>query len=378
MSGRAGKLVASIAYPTAMMFRYPGTLRALIRPHMRIAYLSLLLAACTGGERAESGQCPAGEVCSTETPNGLHFVGADSSDGAFGKLSAPPATAIGGTQRITIQYDPGTGIQRDLDLPYEADDDGGLGVKIDMQEGANVTLRGAGSRTNYLRIVEAGSDLLMDRKEMTGASLMSISLVQTGFEVLPDGAQIAYAPGHIKVGVALYGQVQSGSSPSLQRIVDQSMGLVSSGGSRAAWDAVEFDQDEEKTLTVGVTAGDKPQALLPLEVYATADSIEPIDPQTTIPANGSATLCFAANTSDYVVLGFQWQFTIDGAATDASIVAPNCVVVAANKPSGQIEVAASAGGRSTTVDVTIGQSAVRVPTKTGRDMGTTAGERASL
>jgi len=378
MSGRAGKVVTPIAYPAAMLFRYPGTSRALISLHMRIAYASLLLAACTGGERADSGQCPAGEVCSTETPYGLHFVGASSSDPAFGKLNAPPATAIGGTQRITLQYDKGSGIQTDLDLPYTADDDGGLGVKVDKQEGPNVTLRGTGSRKNYLRILEQGTDLLMDRKELSGASLMSIGIVQTNLEVVPDGSQLAFAVGHQKVGIALYGQVQEGSSPTLERIVDQSMLLSSTGGERTAWDAIDFDAAEETTLTVAVTAGDKPQALLPVEIYATADSIDPIDPQTVVPANSSATLCFAANAGDYVVVGFPWQFTIDGQTAPASIVSPNCVVVTATKPSGQIAVAASAGGRSTTVDVTIGQSAVRVPTKTGRDLGTTAGERASL
>lgn len=345
---------------------------------MRFAYASLLLAACTGGERADSGQCPAGEVCSTETPRGLHFVGATSSDPAFGKLNAPPATAIGGTQRITIQYDPGTGVQRDLDLAYDADDDGGIGVKIDKQEGANVTLRGVGSRQNYLRILEAGTDLLMDRKEMTGASLMSINILSTSLEVLPDGAQVSYAVGHQKVGIGLYGMVQDGGSPTLERIVDQSMLLSAPGGNRTAWDAIEFDEPDATTVHVSVMAGDKPAADMPVEIVAAADDIEPINPQTMIPANGTATLCFAANAADRVVVGFAWQFTVDGQSALPSIISPNCVDVTADKPSGQISVAATAGGQTATVDVTIGQSAVRVPTKIGRDMGTTAGDRASL
>src|SRR5690349_9941492 len=110
----------------------------------------LVVPACFGGERASTGQCPAGEVCSPETPNGLHFIGQALIDDVL--VSGPAATAIGGTQDVALQYDRGDGILIALDLPYTADDDGGLGVRVDHTAGSVVTMRGMKSRSNYLRI----------------------------------------------------------------------------------------------------------------------------------------------------------------------------------------------------------------------------------
>jgi hypothetical protein len=45
------------------------------RIHYLLLPLPLSLVACFGGERAKTGQCPAGEVCSDKTPRGLHFIG---------------------------------------------------------------------------------------------------------------------------------------------------------------------------------------------------------------------------------------------------------------------------------------------------------------
>ena len=40
-----------------------------------LASFSLPLVACYAGERAATGECPAGETCSDATPRGLSFVG---------------------------------------------------------------------------------------------------------------------------------------------------------------------------------------------------------------------------------------------------------------------------------------------------------------
>ncbi len=92
-------------------------------------------------------------------------------------LSGPSPTAIGGTQDIALQYDPTTGHFVPLDLPYTADDDGGIGVAIDHTAGSVVSVRGVASRTNYLRIIDATTGELFDRKELTGAAIDSLSLV---------------------------------------------------------------------------------------------------------------------------------------------------------------------------------------------------------
>src|SRR5688572_11558874 len=115
--------------------RYSGTTNALPLP-MKPIFLSTLLAAvplvaaCTGGERASSGECPAGEICSPETPRGLHFIGNAMSDQLLGSLFGPAATAVGGTQEIALEWDRGDGVLVAFTLPYAADDDGALGVSV--------------------------------------------------------------------------------------------------------------------------------------------------------------------------------------------------------------------------------------------------------
>src|SRR6187402_2643497 len=86
--------------------------------------VSPMVAACTGGERANSGECPAGEVCSPETPRGLHFIGNAMSDQLLGSLFGPAATAVGGTQEVALEWDRGDGNLVAFTLPYRADDDG--------------------------------------------------------------------------------------------------------------------------------------------------------------------------------------------------------------------------------------------------------------
>jgi hypothetical protein len=90
------------------------------------------LVGCYGGERRNTGECPAGETCSDLTPTGLDFVG----NSLIGELllSGPRPTAIGGTQAVALEYDRGDGVDIALDLPFSADDDGAAGVKVGRDE----------------------------------------------------------------------------------------------------------------------------------------------------------------------------------------------------------------------------------------------------
>src|SRR3569623_854047 len=161
---------------------------------MKRLLVLLLVPACTGGERANSGQCPEGEVCSALTPRGLQFIGDDLVDTLT--LVGPSATAIGGTQAIALQYDRGDNLLIALDLPYEAKTSGNLGVTVQQTRGSVVTVQGAASGTNYLRIVDADDGTLFDRK-LLGAGAVSIEASaggQSATRVLPVGAMARTAP----------------------------------------------------------------------------------------------------------------------------------------------------------------------------------------
>jgi hypothetical protein len=290
---------------------------------MRLLLLlsSLPLIACYGGERANTGQCPAGETCSPATPEGLQFVGASLSDQIL--LAGPAPTAIGGTQDIELEYDPGDGAMVPLDLPYRADNDGGLGVQLDHTSGAFVTVRGVDSRSNYLRILDASDGTLFDRKELTGAAVDAIALVATDWEVIPDGAQLAWAAGDQRIGVALTGAVQEASGPAEERIVDTSMQLALDGAEQSAWDELHLPAAAAGTYTIRVTAGDRPAASVPLVVVDHADAVAAMSPPAGIAPNGETEVCFEATSGGRYVVGMAWSYVVDGVAAQASPLTPN-------------------------------------------------------
>lgn len=352
---------------------------------MRLLYVSFLtfpLVGCYGGERRNTGECPAGEECSELTPGGLDFIG----NRLVGELllSGPRPTAIGGTQAVALEYDRGDGIDVALDLPFTADDDGGIGVRVDSISGSQVIVRGAGSRSNYLRILD-GDGLLMDRKELTGAALKRIELVTADYESVPADKPLAFAAGLRTLGVALYGDVQTSSGPRSDRLIDTSMQLALAGAERKAWDTLELNATVG-TSTLSVTAGDKPAATLDVVVVDHADSVAVMQPApSTIAPNGSASVCFQANAAGRYIAGLTWTFVVDGVTTvkDDESLQRNCIAIMTQKSTGTVSIEASAGGQSTAMAVTVGTartvgSDAAETTRTLSHAITTAGDRASM
>jgi hypothetical protein len=346
-----------------------------------ISFLGLPLVACYGGERRNSGECPAGETCSDLTPGGLDFIGNRLAGELL--LSGPRATAIGGTQAIALEYDRGDGVDVALDLPFSADDDGGNGVRVDAISGSQVVVRGAGSRSNYLRILDSDG-LLMDRKELTGAALSTIELVPNDFESIPADLQIAFAPGAQEFGVALYGDVQTSSGPKSERLIDTSMSVSLAGAERKTWDTFAIEATVGTHL-LSVEAGDKPAANLDFVVVAQADALASIQPTpTTIAPSGSASVCFKATAASRYIAGLTWTYVIDG--TDTQIrgngtLTRNCITVTTTKTSGTVTLQASAGGQSTSLALTVGaarESLEIEPLRATSHAIATAGDRATM
>jgi hypothetical protein len=318
-----------------------------------LASLSLPLVACYAGERRATGECPAGETCSDTTPTGLDFIGNHLVNDLL--LSGPRATAVGGTQVVALEYDRGDGVDVALDVPYTADDDGGLGVHVESTSGSQVTIRGAGSGKNYLRILDADG-LLMDRKELAGAALTRMELVSNDYETVSEGTPIAFAVGERELGVALYGDVQHSSGPIAERLVDTSMQLALAGAEKLAWDTLRIDAPVG-TYTLDVTAGDKPAAPLDVVVVDHADTVAALaNTPTTIMPNGSTSVCFEAKASGRHVIGLDWTFDVDGTAVvqGANAVNRNCVGVTTTKSTGSVAISGSAGGQTASVSLTIG------------------------
>ncbi len=337
---------------------------------LRLTLILLPLAACGDlGERAQTGDCPAGEVCSDGTPRGLHFDGATLGDSflTFG----PHPTLAGGTQHVRLTYDPGGGLLRALDRPYLADDDGGDGVRVDRTSGATVTLLGVADRTNYVRITDLDG-ALFDRKQFQGAMLSEIRIVPQRLEQILPGDGVVFAAGPQDLTVALFGRVQGGGT---ERAVDESLAITLPGATRSRWDTLRVDLPAgHHAMTV--RAGDRPEAAIDVEVVAGADSIVAHAPEPALAAGGTSIICFSAHAAGRHVAGLTWTFATDNGAAQGWLTR-NCAAVAPERE-GALNLTARAGGQVLTASFTVGPASARVAASAPQPpSGTTAGERAA-
>ncbi|MBV8760969.1 MAG: hypothetical protein JO257_26985 [Deltaproteobacteria bacterium] len=331
----------------------------------------LLIPACTGGDRANTGECPQGEICSPKTPKGLHFIGVDLVD-TLG-LVGPSATAVGGTQNVALQYDRGDGILIALDLPYQALTMDSKGVTVAATSGSVVSVVGQASGTDYLRITDTDGRTLFDRKLMDAGTLDTIQLVPSTFEHTPTDAELAWAPGTFDIGIALFGQV--GTTPH-ERLVDDTMTLDLAGATQTHWDTLHLANAQPGTSTLMVTAGDKPPAPIDIVVTGTADSVMADQAPTGVVSNQTTDVCFVALTGSRVIVGLPWTFTVDGAPGTAALAA-DCVAVKTTKTTGTVTITAAAGGKNAMLTLPVSTMA-RTVTRTARELPTTAGERAEM
>ncbi|HEU0034501.1 MAG TPA: hypothetical protein VFQ53_27950 [Kofleriaceae bacterium] len=337
---------------------------------------ALPLTACTAGERAATGECPAGEDCSDTTPNGLHFVGAGIGGTSIDLGSHP--TAVGGTQTIHLEVEVAPAIFRPLDLPYTADDDGGLGVRVAATSGADVTLEGVATRENYLRIL-ASDGGLMDRKLMDGAAITGLALVP-GEPESPE-PDFVLATGHQRLVVALTGEVQGSSGPYTTRVIDESMAIdlagALAGSLRPAWDTIEIPNATVGPQSVTVTAGDRPAATLSFEVVAAADELVARAPEMPLAVGQLGSLCFSARNHGRYVAGLPWTITVDNGPGDNQLVR-NCVLVQPERE-GTLTATVTSDALTLQATYTVGPAPAHAPATTARRTATTretAGERA--
>ncbi|HEY4182240.1 MAG TPA: hypothetical protein VGM90_35595 [Kofleriaceae bacterium] len=322
--------------------------------------LPLLVAACAEpGDRAGAGgTCPAGETCSDDTPHGLYFLGTS----IVGDLDGGPrTTAIGGTQEITVETETSTiGDYNPLTLPFVADDDGALGVKVLTHTGAIVSVQGVAARSNYLRILSASTGELYDRTMIDGAAIADIALTSALFETIPSNTNSVWFIGEQTVGIGLYGDVQGDHGPESQRLVDTSMTITATGSDRREWDTLHFANAQASVINVHVEAGSAAPRDVPLEFVDHADAIQLVDSDgvadttATVQAGQTGFVCFAASNAGRYIHGATWTFTRDG-VTAAPDFGNSCVSIDASaKHTGDtVALTVTAGGKTSTLDVHI-------------------------
>lgn len=213
--------------------------------------------ACAGekrGERSTSGECPAGEVCSAATPNGLVFVGEALFDNAGSHLGP---IAKGGRFDLGVHSEDGTALPA---LEFQIEDgsvvtstdgtgefnDGNSTIEVDDY----LSLRGLAPGTTYVRVVDPANGELYDRLAITVSEIGEIRLTNAHDPDQP------FHPGEEgAVGVEIVG-----ADGTEQRAFDLDMKVVSTqadlGVDPGMWDCFLFTPPVTDTMGFDVTVGD--------------------------------------------------------------------------------------------------------------------------
>jgi hypothetical protein len=305
--------------------------------------LTILGAACTGGDRNQSGECPADEECSPLTPRGMHFTGVALTGVPL--LAQPKITAVGGTQRIELFKVDAAGDIVPLDLPFDAMTDNGDALSI-VSEGTNSTvIRGDATGKDLLRITEPDSELLYDRYEVESDVLARMEVVPTTFEPHAAG-DIGFYVGDVGFGLELY-------SADGARLADDSLTLTFPGPqpSRPAWDEFELADLGPGNYPGTVLAAGQ-EGVVSIRVYDAVDEVLPLSDSflPTIQVGAQGEVCFHASVDAGAesVIGLPWNITFVGAVTQLIALSSNCINLQVNAP-GQFSVTAETLGVSTTI-----------------------------
>lgn len=211
--------------------------RTIARLVLSWGLLAGLCLACTveEGERASSGECPEGEVCSEDTPTGLSFYGPFPTDGDTDFL---PRLALRGSFNVAYQPTEGTlpeavAESSDFFMTVEPADPERDEYTLWHDENA-VRITAVAEGQAYLRVVDASTDELFDRVRIT------VEQIDTVYAVDGAGERIEQLQAGEPASIVVALEGESGL-----RLVDESMTVEAGDGElvfeRGTWDSVSFD-----------------------------------------------------------------------------------------------------------------------------------------
>ena len=171
-----------------MRFSFSRRAAFQLRFALAISVLAALSLACMGevdGERAMTGECPAGEVCSDATPTGLTFVGNTFYDESALQLGP---VLVNGTFDVGLKTRDGEPLPPFL---YAIDDpsvlsaaagEGVFGPTTEAGEPIyvvddHITLTGTGNGETYLRIIHPDTGELFDRVRIEAYQIEDVRMV---------------------------------------------------------------------------------------------------------------------------------------------------------------------------------------------------------
>lgn len=325
-----------------MIFKHPAPVLLLT------SFCAIHTAACgSPGERAghdgDGDNCPAGEVCSDKTPEGLIFY----SD----LFSGVRRMALGGRMELWMQD---AHSLDELRFAYRATTEGL--VEVARQDGNQVSLRAVAEGTDLLRIVDRDDGKLFDRIELSAAPIASVELTSKsprGFFPSRPPALWANA-GEVPFDVALLARDRGA-------LYDRDLAVRSNGA---------VINPEILGATFGVSAASA--GTLVLQIHAGA-GVHPVSipvvtsldllerPIVSARVGAATTICFNAVSASRNVERPPWTYASSGVAGEGDSfgcfrTTPSVV--------GPASVTASAGGLTTTATFTV-QAATTSAAATG-------------
>lgn len=290
-------------------------------------------ASCDGGERNQSGACPDQEVCSSETEDGLHFVGPIIGEGLFDS-GGVKTLATGGTQTVSIEISH-DGERSPFDLAFDAAIEG-TAATIEARQTNRLVLRGGAPSSDHLRITDPVDGTLFDRIQIASQAITRIELSRTFIEAMarvPADNVILYSPGAVA-----YIRLRGDSGYSL---VDEGMQLSGPGITQIKWDQVRLGDlapGMHHPLTV-VVGGQTAQVEIP--IVAGPDRLQESWGTTELVVGEPGIICYGSFLGARYV-HVPWSFTADNADVEASYL-EGCVNVTA-RTAGSVVLHVRGGG----------------------------------
>ncbi|MDC3961110.1 hypothetical protein KEG38_45215 [Polyangium jinanense] len=336
---------------------------------MSVVLAGLALLACKQGERAEAnGKCPIGETCSDLAPTGLVFVGAHTVNDADEELLLP--TAIGGTQTVTVYY------ATEPNVAYVAGFDATLVdsriATLESTGPTSLVLRGASEGEALLRLLEPGTNKLLDRVKIASTALARMSLIprELRSEKVEADQWAVLAGNPAELGILLF------DSNDVQ-VVDEGLDMHVRGAdiSRRAWDRYEVRATSQADLSITVRAGGQVSTMA-ARVASSIDDIVLNLPDTSEGARikltrgaSATTFCFLAKSEGRTVVGAKWKFepseTVVAARPEPSSedaqpwaappwIPPSCVALS-SVTTGRATLKVTTGNQEETFDIEVSE-----------------------
>jgi len=281
---------------------------------------ALALLGCGGlGERADTGMCPEGEICSSSTPEGLRFYG-PLLGGTLDNAAHP--VAIGGSESIAFEDSRNSSFTLP---PHRTVSSAPSIVEVLAASNGRAVLRGAAAGEARIRVLDT-DERLLDRIAVSAQPLSSVSLAAP--LLVRDDRPFAFVPGTQLVSVQLL-------SATGARLVDEGLVFGASSASytvaSGTWDTVELEVPASGSATLELTTvGRSFEVQVPvagpiddIEVSPIPVGLENLEP---LRAMEGGTLCFDLLSGGATVVGADLVFAyrINDGPPDATQTSP-CV-----------------------------------------------------